>query len=214
MSKPPKHSNAAEKAHPAPDRENFKVGKEYAEACRLVSEARTEFDKAAKSAKAKVSASPSKSTVARSGSSKSKQKPGKAVKPLTTAQRLDKIGIDAICARIADGEDDGTIAESLGMARTQLRDWIQSRGHGEKVSSARENSAEAWLDKGLSTIASALSKEGGIDSSAARAYAQECARRAAIRNPAYRDKQDVNHGGQPGNPVEFTKIERIIVGQK
>lgn len=161
----------------------------------------------------KVSTKPKKTTTARPSRSKSKQKPEKEVKPLTTAQRLDVIGIDAICARIADGEDDGTIAASLEMARMSLRQWIKDRGHEVAISSARGESAEAWLDKGLSTIGSALSKDGGIDAGAARAYAQECARRAAIRNPAYRDKQDINHGGQAGNPVEFTKIERVIVSK-
>lgn len=43
--KPPKHSKEAIKAHPAPVREEFKTGKEYAEACKLVHEARIEFDK-------------------------------------------------------------------------------------------------------------------------------------------------------------------------
>jgi hypothetical protein len=152
-----------------------------------------------------------KTIAARPSSSKSKQKPVKVVKPLTTAQKLDAIGIDAICARIAEGEDDGTIAASLEMARMSFRQWIKQRGHEVAISSARGESAEAWLDKGLQTIASALRREDGIDASAARAYAQECARRAAIRNPAYRDKQDINHGGQAGNPVEITKIERVIV---
>lgn len=40
----PKHSKAAIKAHPAPTRDIFKTGEEYAEACRLVSEARVVFD--------------------------------------------------------------------------------------------------------------------------------------------------------------------------
>jgi len=160
----PKHSKAATKAHPAPKRTAFKTGDEYAEACRLVSEARVEFDKP----------------------------------KLTTAQRLDIIGIDVICSRISEGEDDGTIAASLGMARTQLRDWIQSREHDKKVSSARENSAEAWLDKGYSVLQSALSKESGIDGGVAKSIAQECARRAAIRNHKYRDK--VAHGGDDEAP--------------
>lgn len=65
--KPPKHSRAAIKSHPAPVRANFKTGNAYAEACRLVSEARMEFDKSAKPAKAKVSAGSKQSITARSG---------------------------------------------------------------------------------------------------------------------------------------------------
>lgn len=166
-----------------------------------------------KSVLPKVSPKPKKTTTARPSRSKSKQVAEKTAKPLTTAQRLDAIGIDAICARIADGEDDGSIAASLSMARMSLRQWIKERGHEVAISSARGESAEAWLDKGLQTISTALRREDGIDAGAARAYAQECARRAAIRNPAYRDKQDINHGGQAGNPVEFTRIERVIVSK-
>lgn len=42
--KSPKHSKAAEKAHPAPVRAEFKTAKAYTEACRLVNEARIAFD--------------------------------------------------------------------------------------------------------------------------------------------------------------------------
>lgn len=121
-------------------------------------------------------------------------------KPLTTAQRLDAIGIEAICIRIESGEDDGTIATGLGMDRMSLRQWIKARDYEEVIRSAREESAEAWLDRGLNVVASALRKTGGIDAGAARAYAQECARRASIRNSKYRDK--VALGGDAENPLK------------
>ena len=40
----PKHSKASIKAHSAPDRTTYHDGKDYAEACRLVEEARVAFD--------------------------------------------------------------------------------------------------------------------------------------------------------------------------
>lgn len=43
--KPPKHSPAATKANPAPTREDFATGKDYAIACMNCHEARVEFDK-------------------------------------------------------------------------------------------------------------------------------------------------------------------------
>jgi len=61
---------------------------------------------------------------------------------------------------------------------------------------ARERSAEAWLDRGLETLEKALDKESGMDASAARAYEQACARRAALRNPLYREKQALEHSGE------------------
>lgn len=109
----------------------------------------------------------------------------------TAAARLDQIGINAICERIAGGEADGEIAASLEMDRMSLNNWLNTPANAIISARAREESAEAWLDKGLATIATALPKAANIDAGAARAYAQECARRAAIRNSRYRDKVDV-----------------------
>lgn len=44
-------------------------------------------------------------------------------------------------------------------------------------------------------------KGTGTDSGAARALAQEYARRAAIRNPAYREKTGVEITGAAGGPI-------------
>ena len=109
----------------------------------------------------------------------------------TANQRLDQIGIDAICSRIEAGETYSEIAKSLKIDYATMHRWINNDEDRHHASArARTASAEAWLDRGLATIATALRRDGGIDASAARAYAQECARRAAIRNPVYRDKVD------------------------
>lgn len=42
---PPDHSKEAIQAHPAPDRDDYPTGKDYAAACKLVNEARILFDK-------------------------------------------------------------------------------------------------------------------------------------------------------------------------
>lgn len=106
--------------------------------------------------------------------------------------KLDAIGHEAICERVEAGESQNDIARSLGVSQGSLSAWMDSPSHLDRSARARQLSAEAWLDRGLECIATALRKDGGIDASAARAYAQECARRAAIRNPQYRDKVDVD----------------------
>jgi hypothetical protein len=136
-------------------------------------------------------------------------KPPKPKREPTTAERLDAIGIDAICERIEDGETFKDIATSLQMSMRMLGEWLGTNENAPHSARAREASAEAWLDKGLATIATSLSKSGDVDVGAARAYAQECARRASIRNPRYRDKVDMNHGGQTDNPIQI--VERVIV---
>jgi hypothetical protein len=53
-------------------------------------------------------------------------------------------------------------------------------------------SAESWLDRGLQALTAAASDN--VEIQRARAIEQHCARRAAIRNPQYRDRTgpDIN----------------------
>lgn len=102
--------------------------------------------------------------------------------------KLEEIGIVEIAGRIEAGETMTEIARAIGVSFGTLSMWLRSDDNFAISARAREASAEAWLDRGLETVASALDKQGGIDASAAKAYAQECARRAALRNPKYIEK--------------------------
>ena len=99
--------------------------------------------------------------------------------------------IEEVLTRIESGESQADIARSLHISVGSLSNYLAAPDIAERSARARSNSAEAWLDKGLSVINAALMRDAGYDSTAVRAYAQECARRAAIRNPAYRDKVDM-----------------------
>lgn len=125
-----------------------------------------------------------------------------------------QLDLEAILERIEEGESQTDIAKSLGVGIATLSRFLNSDENAERSARARSYSAEAWLDKGLAVISSALDKQGGVDASAARAYAQECARRAAIRNPQYRDKVDQTISGPNGGPVQFQAIERVIIDPK
>lgn len=124
--------------------------------------------------------------------------------------KLEAIGIDAICERIKAGETQNEIAKSIGVSTGSLSMWMDNDQNLEQSARARAASAEAWLDRGLECIASALKKEGGIDASAAKAYAQECARRAAIRNPKYRDKVDVDAKHSGSVVLQITPLDEQI----
>jgi hypothetical protein len=121
------------------------------------------------------------------------------------AEILAKTSMDEVCAQIIEGRSYREIAGDLGIGTMTLCDWL-NRDEESRVQSARARSlsAEAWLDKGLDVVASALSKSGDVDASAARAYAQECARRAAVRNPQYREKIDNTHAAPDGSPIKHT----------
>lgn len=101
---------------------------------------------------------------------------------------LEVVGIEALCERIENGDSQAEIARDLEISPATLSAWLNNEVNAERSARARTYSAEAWLDRGLNTLESALDKNGGIDASAAKAYAQECARRAALRNPKYVDK--------------------------
>lgn len=102
------------------------------------------------------------------------------------------------------------IALQMGVNRQTLMARLDELSDSAHMR-ARSISAEAWLDRGLEKLQEALDKEGGIDASAARAYEQACARRAALRNPAYREKQQHEHSGKDGAPIQIERIERVIV---
>lgn len=91
-----------------------------------------------KSAKVKVSAKAKQATVARSGSSKSKQTVEK-----TPSQRLDAIGIEAICAYVAGGESLRSWAIINGFANVTVTDWIAADSkRAEHYARAREDRAD------------------------------------------------------------------------
>lgn len=121
-----------------------------------------------------------------------------------------QIDVARALALVETGLTYDDIAAELGVARSTLLkrlDEVDEPAHTR----ARLISAEAWLDRGLQPLKEALDKEGNIDASAARAYEQACARRAALRNPAYRESNKTEITGANGGPVQYQKIERLIV---
>lgn len=111
------------------------------------------------------------------------------------ASVMDAQDHEVICQRIESGESQAEIAASLNVSPALLSSWLNAEERAERSARAREMSAESWLDRGLKALEAALDKQGNTDASAAKAYAQECARRAAIRNPRYVEKTAHEHSG-------------------
>lgn len=134
---------------------------------------------------------------------------------LLRMNRMTDTAIDWAIERIYEGDSQSSIAKALGVSAGHLSESLsvdhatltmpQAGTIRERSASARVASAEAWLDKGLDVVYAAIYdpsfKGAGMDAGAARAYAQECARRAAIRNPAYREKTGVEITGAKGGPI-------------
>ena len=94
------------------------------------------------------------------------------------------------------------------MPRTSLiraLDALDDSAHAH----ARINSAEAWLERGMAALVDSLDKHSNTDAGAARAYDHACARRAALRNPAYRESKTTELTGAGGGPVQV--IQKIVI---
>lgn len=115
-----------------------------------------------------------------------------------------KHDLDAVLDRIMSGDSQAEIARDIGLSPARLSELLSADDEiAERSARARSISAEAWLDRGLAAVESAMQKDGNVDATAAKAYAQECARRAAIRNPQYSDKQRHEVTGADGGAMRF-----------
>lgn len=109
--------------------------------------------------------------------------------------------VATLLEQIRDGKTYRELGTEYGVSHGTICNWLAEADQSVRAQ-ALLDSAEPWLDKGIAYLESALSKESGIDAGAARALAQECARRAAIRNPRYRDNTKVELSGDPERPIE------------
>ena len=85
--------------------------------------------------------------------------------------------LESIEELMQDGLGYAEIGERLGCSKQAIYRVLDA-ADPLRSARAKADSAEGWLDRGLAVIGSALDKSGNIDANAARAYAQECARRA------------------------------------
>lgn len=143
-----------------------------------MSEARTEFDKSAKPAKAKVSNKPKQSTMVRSGGSKNEQKPKKAAKPLTAAQKLDAVGEEAIFEQVAEGLFYEDIAKLAGVSRHALMNWMGARE--DMYAHAREARADKLVEE-IITISDDSSRDTFTDKDGVERTNNEVVARSRLR---------------------------------
>lgn len=122
--------------------------------------------------------------------------------------------LEEILERITDGDSQADIAKDLGVGVMTLSDYLNRDSVSVRSAQARQDSAEAWLDKGLQAIKDAMRKDSGLDATAARAYAQECARRAAIRNPRYNERLSVDLSAKVTTDAQLTDAELMAIAAR
>ena len=109
---------------------------------------------------------------------------------------------------VTDGKTYDEIAKEMNVCRATVLNKLGAFDDSAHAR-ARSISAESWLDRGLSSLQEALDKNGSTDAGAARAYDHACARRAALRNPLYRESKTTELTGAGGGPVQV--IQKIVI---
>lgn len=195
MSNPPKHSKASIKAHPAPGRTDFKTAKAYAEACQKVEEARVAFDK-----------------------------PNPVGRPTSYRQEFSEQAYKLCLLGHTDKElsDFFQVSEStLNLWKQEHAEFSESITRGKVIADAQVaeslfKRATGYVGKKVITanVAGVISdvKEVkdyvGPDTQAASLWLRN------RQSAKWRDKTDHELTGKDGGPIEFTKIERVIVKPK
>ena len=123
------------------------------------------------------------------------------------AEVLTPATMDRILEMIESGMSQLQIAKEFNVSQPSLNAYLNNETYADRSAHARQLSAESWLDKGLQAVEAAMLKASPYDVQAARAYAQECARRAAIRNPQYREHSKVEHSGSVSRTDQLTDDE-------
>ena len=106
-----------------------------------------------------------------------------------TQDTIAAVGIDNIALRVEAGATQAELAQEMGVGVARLNAWIHgSPERSARVRAAMAASAEALADRGHQELTAAGSSMPEI--TRARALEQHWRWRAAIRNPAYRERTD------------------------
>jgi hypothetical protein len=142
-------------------------------------------------------------------------------KPAPLKDKLDAVGIDAICERVSDCETLQSIADSVKVSKGTLITWLA--GHADQYARAREAQADklaedilAIADDGSNDTYQTEDGEVTNHDVIARSRLRVDARKWLAGKMApkkYGDKLAVG-GSDDMPPIQITKIERVIVDAK
>jgi transcriptional regulator with XRE-family HTH domain len=127
---------------------------------------------------------------------------------VTALEQLNALDDSEVIDMITSGRTQAEIARELGVNVATLNKWLHSDPkRSARAKTAMAASAEALLDRAHDGLLEAPSDASEI--ARWRALEQHYARRAAIRNPMYRERTGVEVSGDQHNPV--TMIVRTVV---
>ena len=139
----------------------------------------------------------------------------KAVKPATTPERLNAIGIEAICDYIAKGDSLNSWAKLNELPIQTITDWIDAdTSRAGKYAKARDKRSESVFEALDDICMDALAESRGLNSgpivAAYRLKVDTIKWKLARMTPKkYGEKIEI--AGDPDAPL-ITRIERVIIG--
>lgn len=124
-----------------------------------------------------------------------------ALAKMTAFKRLEHVGIDVICACIAGGESQGSIADTLKINRGHFAIWIgDNPTWAARVREARAISARHWDEAAVEALSTLNDNSGNGSIVKARELASHYRWRSKNYNP--RDYGDATTlRGDPENPL-------------
>lgn len=123
--------------------------------------------------------------------------------------RLGLIGLEGVMDLVEEGHSNREICERLGTRASHLSRWLASIPEGDtRMREARTRGAQAWLDRGLAVI-----EESGnlVDLAKAREVAALCRKYAAIYNPTFSDRVQVDTTIKAEDPESIDQKLRLLV---
>lgn len=114
--------------------------------------------------------------------------------------KLNALGLDAICERLADGESMTSIAVSAQVSIGSLLTWAAQPEHSARVIESRALAASVWDEK----AESGLENSGDpFELSRSKELAHHYRWRASkIAPKLYGDKVTQEHTGKDGGPIQ------------
>ena len=137
--------------------------------------------------------------------------PAKGV-PFSVTPRLEALGISHICEYISTtGESLNSWCKINNFSITTVHDWIHSDAQrAEKYARARDVRADTMFESLDEVSESAAKAKTAVEVAGLRLKADNIKWKVGRMVPKkYGDKLDLNHGGQPDNPI--TVVETVIV---
>lgn len=127
----------------------------------------------------------------------------------TAVQKLDALGIDAICEAIANNTSQKKLSEKLGVDPAVLSKWLSADNQrSARAESARQASADTWEQRGEDELIAISDNATKAAVQRQIALAQHCYRMARICHPQkHGDK--ITHSGDAENPIAILTGEQL-----